>query len=108
MRRNGFLVRIPSNPAGHSIRRRPWIPRDSGHSFQMIPAKRSERSDAVNGPLPFWCFSGQACFRFSHRLSFEMQFMGVVHQPVENGIGQGGVTNLFMPVLQGKLAGHQG
>lgn len=34
--------------------------------------------------------------------------MGVVDQPVENGIGQGGVADLFMPVFQGKLAGHQG
>jgi len=31
-------VRIPLIPAGDSSRRRPQIPRDPGHSFQMIAA----------------------------------------------------------------------
>jgi len=34
--------------------------------------------------------------------------MGVMDQPVEDGIGDGGVANLFMPVLHGELTGDDG
>ena len=31
--------------------------------------------------------------------------MGVMDQPVEDSIGDGGITDLFMPVLHGELTG---
>jgi len=34
--------------------------------------------------------------------------MGVVDQPVQDGVGQGRVADLFVPEFQGQLAGHQG
>lgn len=34
--------------------------------------------------------------------------MSVVDQPVPDGIGQGGVADGGMPMLNGKLAGHDG
>ena len=34
--------------------------------------------------------------------------MSAVDQPVEDGVGYGRVADLFMPELQGELAGHQG
>ena len=34
--------------------------------------------------------------------------MRVVHQTVEDGVGDGGITNGLMPVLHGELARHHG
>jgi len=34
--------------------------------------------------------------------------MSVVDQPVQDGIGQGGVADGGMPVFDGQLAGHDG
>ena len=34
--------------------------------------------------------------------------MGVVDQPVQDGVGQGRVADLFVPEFQGQLTGHQG
>ncbi len=34
--------------------------------------------------------------------------MRVVHQAVEDGVGDGGIANGLMPVLYGELAGHHG
>jgi len=34
--------------------------------------------------------------------------MGVMDQSVEDGIGDGGITDLFMPVLHGELTGNDG
>ncbi|HHD56937.1 MAG TPA: hypothetical protein ENK89_04590 [Desulfobulbaceae bacterium] len=64
-------MRIPLIPASDSTGNRPGIPRDSGHRFHSIPAGGSERSDAVNCPLPFSFCSCQVCSFFPHRVSFE-------------------------------------
>jgi len=34
--------------------------------------------------------------------------MGVVYQTVEDGVGDGGVADLLVPVIHGKLAGDDG
>ena len=34
--------------------------------------------------------------------------MGVMDQPVKDGIGDGGIADLFMPVLHGELTGDDG
>jgi hypothetical protein len=37
---------------------------------------------------------------FSHGFSFE--FVGVVHKPIQNGIGKRRITNQFMPLVDRK------
>ena len=34
--------------------------------------------------------------------------MSVVHEPVEDGIGQGGLTDVVVPFVERKLAGDEG
>ena len=34
--------------------------------------------------------------------------MGIMDQPVKDGIGDGGIADLFMPVLHGELTGDNG
>ncbi len=34
--------------------------------------------------------------------------MGVMNQSVEDGIGDGGIADVFMPVFDGQLAGQDG
>jgi len=45
---------------------------------------------------------------FSHRASFQIYFMGVVNQAVEDGIGDGRIPDMFMPVLDRQLTGDDG
>ena len=51
---------------------------------------------------------GQWRLCLSHRISLELEFVGVVDEPVEDGVGEGGVAEQVVPLLDGKLAGDQG
>lgn len=42
---------------------------------------------------------------FSHGFSFEVDFVGVMHQAVEDRVGQGGVADHLMPMFGRQLAG---
>ena len=57
--------------------------------------------------ISFWGF-GQAFSFFAHGFSFEGNFVGVVDEAVEDGVGQGGVANDLVPVVDGNLAGDEG
>ncbi len=43
----------------------------------------------------------------AHGLPFEGDAVGVVHQPVEDGIGQRWIADERMPMLDGELAGDE-
>ncbi len=40
--------------------------------------------------------------------SFQVQTIGVMDEPIEDGVGQGGIAQIGMPVVHGELAGRQG
>jgi hypothetical protein len=40
---------------------------------------------------------------FSHRASFQIELIGQRNKPITNGIGYRGISNIFMPVIQGQL-----
>jgi hypothetical protein len=44
----------------------------------------------------------------SHGTSFELDAVGVVNEAIQDGIGEGGVGDVVMPVIDGELAGHEG
>jgi hypothetical protein len=43
----------------------------------------------------------------SHGISFQIDFVSIVDNAIEDRIGDGGVLNEFMPVIYGKLAGDK-
>jgi len=45
---------------------------------------------------------------FSHGFSFHVDRVGVVDQPVQYGVGQGGVADGGVPLVDGQLAGGDG
>ena len=45
---------------------------------------------------------------FSHRLSLQADLVGVVDEAVEDGVGQGGIADVLVPVFDGQLAGDEG
>jgi hypothetical protein len=45
---------------------------------------------------------------FSHGSSFQLNSVSIVNQPVHNGIGDGRVSDMVVPVLNGELTGDQG
>ena len=45
---------------------------------------------------------------FAQRLALEFDSVGIVHQAVQNGIGHRRISNDFVPLLNGKLAGDEG
>lgn len=51
---------------------------------------------------------GQGSWSFSHELSGEVEGVGVVHQPIEEGIGQGGFVEIGVPGGHGELTDDHG
>ena len=51
-------------------------------------------------------FFGADCFAFSHRLADQGELMRVMLKTNQNGIGQRGVADGFMPVRYRQLASH--
>ena len=49
-------------------------------------------------------FGGQ----FSHAVSLQDEAMGVVDEPIQDGVGDGRIGDQFVLVLDGELAGHDG
>jgi hypothetical protein len=45
---------------------------------------------------------------FTHRfLRFEMDFVGIVHEPVEDGVGERRIADVVVPEVERKLAGDE-
>lgn len=45
--------------------------------------------------------------QFAHGFALEGESQGVMNNTVEDGIGEGGILNLLMPVFDGELRGKQ-
>ena len=43
----------------------------------------------------------------AQRWAFEIDTMGAMDDPVEDGVGQGGIANHLVPAIEGELAGDQ-
>ena len=86
-----WMLRIPLNPATDSERIRP-----------PLGAPR-RRASVV---CPQWPTS--VCFGlpFAHGFSLERDLIGVVHEPVKNGVGQRRLADGRMPVIDRELTGY--
>ena len=87
------MVRIPTKSATDSERIRP-----------PLGAPR-RRASVVCLEWPTSVCFGQP---FAHGLSFERDLIGVVDEPVKNGIGQRRLPDRRVPVIDRELTGHQG
>ena len=56
--------------------------------------------------LPFFGSGFFPAALFAYRLAVHLDAVGVVHQPVENAVGQSRVPDLLVPVGDGQLAGE--
>src|SRR5436190_23436455 len=45
---------------------------------------------------------------FAEALALEREPVGIVHEPIEDGVGDGGIADDLVPVLDRKLAGDDG
>ena len=88
-----ICLRIPLNPATDSERIRP-----------PLGAPR-RRASVV---CPHWPTSVRFRQSCAHGLSFERDLIGVVHEPVKNGVCQRRIADGRMPVVDRELAGHEG
>lgn len=50
------------------------------------------------------CLVGGHGFLFSHALAAEFDAIGIVYEPVEDGIGNGWIADHVVPVIDGHLA----
>ena len=109
-------MRIPTIPPSCSDGKRPPIPIDCAPSFRLIAPPfvpdESERSDAGASTVVciyslLWGEKSSGC-SFSHGFSLECDDVGVVDESVQNGVGQGVVTDGFVPVFDGHLCGDKG
>ena len=91
--------------AVHAIR--PPRPRSSGRPFHgdsatcstAIRPWQSERSDAGSAFLVGYPRCRQFLHALSHGFSLQIDPVGIVDQPVQDGVSQGGITDLIMPFL---------
>jgi hypothetical protein len=67
------------------------------------------RSEATLGFLILTDSSVPVKFLFlSHRSSFELNSVSIVNQPVHDGVGDGWVPDMIMPMINRELTGNQG
>ena len=44
---------------------------------------------------------------FAQRLAFEFDPIGIMHQAIQNGVGDGGIVDQFVPLIDRELAGQK-
>src|SRR5262249_57058870 len=55
-----------------------------------------------------WLWARAVRFRLTHRaLPLELEAVGVMHEPIEDGVGEGGFANEVVPGFDGELTGDQ-
>lgn len=101
-------MRIPTKGTRRTEGSGSGVPTEGGQAFRRMRA--TDRSEATLGPLGLGV-GGRGLwgvgFVLSHGASFELDAVSVVNDAVEDGIGQGGVADGLMPVLEGELTGDE-
>ena len=90
----GRLYRL--KPAGHSD--------DAGHLIGRGPRVGVCIRSVIALAIKLLTFGGG----FTKTFALEREPMGIVHEAIENGIGDGGIADDLVPVLDGELAGYDG
>jgi hypothetical protein len=106
---NGRLDLVFLSPEGaESGGIRTLIPEQTVQRFRCKPYSPGIRSAATLDGLDFarWVRGVKAGFS-SHGTSFELDVVSVVNEAIQDGIGEGGVGDVVVPVIDGELAGHE-
>ena len=91
----GDWLRIPTKSAGNSGRSRPPVPIEAGQGFRRSRPPRQACSRvgviirSVGGRVVKLMTLGG---RFSQALAFERESVGVMHEPIEDGVRNGWIT----------------
>ena len=101
-----LCMHIPRISATQSMGKLPPSPREAchvDHGKVATQARRSlpPRSVATLGRLLLFCgcSSCQPCLPFPHGVALQGNLVGVMHQAVEDRVGQRGIPQGLMPVL---------
>ena len=105
----------PSAPAPCCVFREIWAPisRDLGHAFHAILGSHfADAGRLADGFMESGLMGSVKRFRSvgpaSQAFSGEEEAMGIVNEPVENGVGQSWVADGLVPVIDGQLTGDDG
>jgi hypothetical protein len=101
------LLRIPVKTITRSGRCRSRVPGDGDRKGRRPGDRGTERSDADVDMIHALERLRQGGLRFAHRVSFQFEAIGIVHQTVKDGIRQSGVWNARMPIGHRDLSGNQ-
>ena len=55
-----------------------------------------------------FCRALAAGFALADRFTLEMDLVGAVHEAIEDRVGERGIADVVVPVLDWKLTGHDG
>ena len=44
----------------------------------------------------------------THRIALEHEAVAVMHEPIEDGVGDGAIVEVGVPLIQRQLAGNEG
>jgi hypothetical protein len=97
--------RIPEKSGGHSTRSWAAIPRHRGHLFHEL----GQVTDAFMGSsLSNLVKRFRGAHFSSHAVSSQGEAVGVVNQAVEDGVGEGGIADGLVPLVDRQLACDDG
>lgn len=104
------LVRISRMPAGDFAPRRAGVSPDAG-PLGVSGARRR----GLCRHLRLWSTQlrvrtrvlGRGGLALAHRLAAEGEAIAVVHEPIEDGVGDGTIAEVGVPLIDGQLAGDQ-
>ena len=94
---------------------RPGIPIERGHAFRTKAATCSDeggrgrcRHEELNSGFLGGVKLGALCGDLAHAVSLECEAVSVVNEAVEDGVGDGGIGDDLVPVVDRHLAGDDG
>ena len=100
------LAERSTRSGAHSVANWTFIPAKTGH-----PVRVKLDASGVALWVRSWGFTffGSGCQTgafIAQRVAPQVDLVGVMNKPVEDGVGQGGIADGGMPVLDRQLIGH--
>src|SRR5579875_879325 len=101
------LVFCFSRPSPAFFRSWPKTELFSPKSCARVAKVRRSRGPSTQGISP-WGSGFLPAALLAHGFAAQLDAMGVVHEAIQNAVGQGGIADLLVPLGHGQLAGQDG